>query len=114
MNIFVRNFPFDTNEQDLRAAFEGFGEVLSVQIITDRDSGESRGFGFVEMPRRSEALAAITELDGTDFQGRPLSVSEAAPKPKPSGGFRNRGGHGRNGGRGKGSRKRSGRRGRGF
>jgi len=114
MNLFVRNFPFETNEQELRAAFEGFGEVLSVQIITDRDSNESRGFGFVEMPRRSEARKAISELDGTDFRGRSLNVSEAVPKEKPSTGLRNRGGHGRNGGRRKGSRKRNGRHGRGF
>jgi RNA recognition motif-containing protein len=116
MNIFVRNFPFETNEEELRAAFEGFGEVVSVQIIKDRYSHESRGFGFVEMPVHSEASTAISELNGSDFQGRSLSVAEATPRPEHSSGHRARSGRGRRDSRRKGSRRRGGRRngGRGY
>jgi RNA recognition motif-containing protein len=79
MNIFVGNFPLDTQDDQLREVFERFGEVTSVRIVRERRTGESRGFGFVEMPVVAQARAAISELDGQDFMGRPLNVSEARP-----------------------------------
>lgn len=92
--IFVGNFSFQTTESDLRQWFEPHGQVDSATVVTDRDTGRSRGFGFVEMPNNSEADAAILALNGADASGRPLTVNEARP-PKSNGGFRG----GRGGGR---------------
>jgi RNA recognition motif-containing protein len=88
MNIYVGNLSFDTTEDQLRQAFEGFGEVTSVNIITDKFSGKPRGFGFVEMSSKDEAIKAISGLNGRDMDGRTLNVNEA--KAREQGG--NRGG----------------------
>ncbi|MFB3812775.1 MAG: RNA recognition motif domain-containing protein [Terriglobales bacterium] len=94
--IFVGNFSFRTTEAELRQWFEAHGSVESATVVTDRDSGRSRGFGFVEMPNNSEADAAIAALNGADAAGRPLTVNEARPKTERGGGFRGgRGGYGR-------------------
>ena len=79
MNIYVGNMSFDTTEDALRQAFEGFGSVSTVKIITDRDSGQPRGFAFVEMDSKDEAMAAISGLNGQDLNGRELNVNEAKP-----------------------------------
>jgi len=89
MNIYVGNVAHESSEDDLRQAFEAFGQVTSVTIIRDKFTGASRGFGFVEMPGNSEAQAAITGLNGTALQGRTLNVSEA--RPRPEGGRQDRG-----------------------
>ena len=78
-NIFVGNLPFSAQEDSLRELFQQHGSVHSVRIITDRDTGRSRGFGFVEMPG-DVANVAIEALNGTDFEGRPLRVNEARPR----------------------------------
>lgn len=93
--IFVGNFSFSTTEADLRLWFEPHGSVDSATVVTDRDTGRSRGFGFVEMPNNSEADAAILALNGADPGGRSLTVNEARPRPERSGGFRGGGGGGR-------------------
>jgi RNA recognition motif-containing protein len=93
MNIYVGNLLREATEDDLRQAFEAFGQVTSVKIITDRYTGDSRGFGFVEMPDHQEAKAALSGLDGKDFKGRALKVNEARPRDD------NRGGGGFGGGR---------------
>jgi RNA recognition motif-containing protein len=80
MNIYIGNMSFDTTEDQLRQAFEGFGEVSTVNIIADRDSGRPRGFAFVEMSGKDEALAAISGLNGQDLNGRTLNVDEAKPR----------------------------------
>ncbi len=80
MNIYVGNLSFEITEDDLRQAFEEFGEVLSATIVKDKFSGESRGFGFVEMPVKAEAEAAISGLDGRELKGRPIKVNEARPR----------------------------------
>jgi RNA recognition motif-containing protein len=77
MNIYVGNLPFSTTESDLREQFERFGKVDAANIIMDRHTNQSRGFGFVEMPDSGEAKAAIDALNGTDMQGRTLRVNEA-------------------------------------
>jgi RNA recognition motif-containing protein len=77
MNIYVGNLSFDTAEEDLRRAFENFGQVSGVNIIMDRETGRSRGFGFVEMPSKEEGEAAIAGLNGQDLGGRKLNVNEA-------------------------------------
>lgn len=99
MNIYVGNLSHETNEDSLREAFEAFGQVESVNIIKDRFSGESRGFGFVEMPSKQEAEKAIEEMNGKDLNGRAVSVNEARPKNDSRGGGGGRGGYG-GGGRG--------------
>lgn len=71
----------DVTEEDLRQTFEAFGKVESVTIIKDKFSGESRGFGFVEMPAKAEAQSAITGVNGKELKGRPLKVKEARPSP---------------------------------
>lgn len=76
-NVYVGNLPFRTNDADLKALFEQFGPVQRAQVIVDRETGRSRGFGFVEM---ENAEAAIAALDGKDFEGRPLRVNEAQEK----------------------------------
>lgn len=86
MNIFVGNLSYNSTEQDMRAAFEAHGDVSSAKIITDRDTGRSRGFGFVEMSNDDQARAAIAALEGSDFDGRPLRVNEARPRTDRGGG----------------------------
>jgi RNA recognition motif-containing protein len=80
MNIFVGNLAFTASEEDLRALFEPYGAVDRVNLITDRETGRSRGFGFVEMADRHAAQAAIAGLNGTELQGRALTVNEAKPR----------------------------------
>ena len=81
MNIYVGNVSFKMDDDSLREAFEAHGEVSSASIVMDRDTGRSRGFGFVEMPDDSEAEAAIKALDGANLMGRPVRVNEARPRP---------------------------------
>jgi RNA recognition motif-containing protein len=100
VNIYVGNLSHQATEDDLRQAFEAFGQVESVNIIKDKFSGESRGFGFVEMPARLEAQKAIEEMNGKDLMGRAVNVNEAHPKAKRSDGRGRRGGFGSGGGRG--------------
>ena len=97
-NIFVGNLSFQTTQEELHAAFSNYGAVERVNIVTDRDSGQPRGFAFVEMTDRAAAEAAIAKLNGTDLNGRTMNVNEARPKPQ-GGGSGNRGG---GGGRGRG------------
>jgi cold-inducible RNA-binding protein len=97
--IFVGNFSFSTTEADLRQWFSQYGSVDSATVVTDRDTGRSRGFGFVEMPNNSEAEAAMTALNGKDSGGRPLTVNEARPQAE-RGGFRGGRGGGRDNSRG--------------
>jgi cold-inducible RNA-binding protein len=89
LNIYVGNLSFDTNERDLEAAFASYGSVSSARVATDRDTNRSRGFGFVEMGNAAEAQAAIAGLNGTDLQGRTLTVNEARPREERGGGNRN-------------------------
>jgi RNA recognition motif-containing protein len=86
VNIYIGNLAREVTEDELRKAFEAFGQVTSVNIIKDRYSGESRGFAFVEMATKSEAQAAITGLNGTSLGERTLSVSEARPRAEGGGG----------------------------
>ncbi len=99
MNIYVGNLSRDVTDEDLRQAFEEFGQVETINIIKDRFSGESRGFGFVEMPSKDEAQSAITSMNGKDLKGRALNVNEARPRTE------RRGGGGRSGGGGGGGRR---------
>ena len=94
MKIYVGSLSYKATEEDLKKEFEGFGQVESVNIIKDRYSGESRGFGFVEMPNKDEAQSAIESLNGREMKGRKISVNEARPRSE---GFR--GGGRRGGGR---------------
>jgi RNA recognition motif-containing protein len=80
MNIYVGNLSYGMSEDELRDAFGAFGEVSSVKILMDRETGRSRGFGFVEMPNQSEAEAAIAQLNGKDLGGRALRINEARPR----------------------------------
>jgi len=80
MNIYIGNMSFDTTEDQLRQAFEAFGEVSTVNIIKDKYSGEPRGFAFVEMATKDEAVAAISGLNGQELNGRELNVNEAKPR----------------------------------
>jgi len=80
MNIYVGNLSFDVSEEDLKEAFSAFGQVESVKIIKDNYSGRSKGFGFVEMPGKAEAQAAIEGLQGKDMKGRAINVNEARPR----------------------------------
>ena len=80
MNIYVGNLSSDVSEEDLRHAFEAFGQIATVTIIKDKFSGESRGFGFVEMPSKNEAQSAIDGLNGKDLKGQSLKVNEARPR----------------------------------
>ena len=86
MNIYVGNLPYSVTDEDLRDAFSAYGQVDSARVITDRDSGRSKGFGFVEMESSSEAEAAIQALNGQDMQGRVLTVNESRPREGSSGG----------------------------
>lgn len=92
MNIYVGNLSPEVTEEELRKAFQAFGQVASVNIIKDRYSGQPRGFGFVEMPAKAEAQAAITGLAGRTLKGQALSVSEARPRSEGGGGGRRPGG----------------------
>ena len=80
MNIYVGNLSYGMSEDELRVAFGAFGQVSAVKILMDRETGRSRGFGFVEMPNTSEAQAAITQLNGKDVGGRALRINEARPR----------------------------------
>jgi RNA recognition motif-containing protein len=86
MNIFVARLSFDTQNDDLREAFEAFGEVSSAKVIMDKFTGRSRGFGFVEMDNDDEAQAAIQELNDSDLQGRTIVVKKAEPRGERRGG----------------------------
>ena len=113
MNIYVGNLSYQTSEEDMQRAFEAFGKVSSVAIIKDKFSGQSKGFGFVEMDSDEEAKAAIEAMDGKELRGRQLKVNEARPREerKPmarSGGGGGGGGReGRGGGGGGGGRRSS-------
>ena len=96
MNIYVGNLVFDVSEEDLKEAFEPFGEITEVRLIMDKFSGKSKGFGFIEMPSKEEAEKAIEEMNGKEFKGRAINVNEAKPKTDRGG----RGGRGGGGGRG--------------
>ena len=80
MNIFVGNLAFTTTEEELAELFHPYGEIASIRMMTDRDTGRSRGLGFVEMPDATAAQAAIDELNGTSLGGRALTVNEARPR----------------------------------
>ena len=94
MNIYVGNLSSEVTEEDLRLAFEPFGQVESATVIKDKYSGQSRGFGFVEMPSKADAQSAIDGLNSTELKGRTLNVNEARPRTE-----RGRGRGGRGGGR---------------
>ena len=96
-NIYVGNLAFNANEEEVRSLFEPYGQVDRVQLITDRDTGQPRGFGFVEMPDDAQAEAAINALNGAAAFGRTLSVNEARPRADrpPRGGGEGGGGRGR-------------------
>jgi RNA recognition motif-containing protein len=80
VNIYVGNLAYAITESDLRSMFEEHGEVASTNVISDRATGQSKGFGFVEMPQKEQAEAAIAKLNGTDMQGRAITVNEARPR----------------------------------
>lgn len=107
-NLFVGNLPFTATEDELRGLFSAFGEVQQVRIMTDRDTGRSRGFAFVEIADDEAAAKAVADLNGKDFGGRQLTINEARPKPERKGGFGSGGGGGfggkRRGGGGGGGR----------
>ncbi len=99
MDIYVGNLPYTYGNQDLEALFTAHGQVASARVVMDRETGRSRGFGFVEMPQQTEAEAAIRALNGMDVQGRALTVNQSKPRDagaRPGGGM----GGGRSGGGG--------------
>jgi len=98
-NIFVGNLSYQTTQEDLQALFSQFGNVERINIVTDRDTGQPRGFAFVEMSSAGDAQNAISQLNGTQLQGRALNVNEARPKPTSGGERRGFGGQRRGGGR---------------
>jgi RNA recognition motif-containing protein len=108
MDIYVGNLPYSTSDDDLRSLFAAHGEVASARVVMDRATGQSKGFGFVEMPDRNQAQQAIDALNGYDADGRKLRVNESQPKPRDDrgprggggGGFRERRGGGDRGGGG--------------
>jgi RNA recognition motif-containing protein len=102
-NIFVGNLSFQTSQDELTAAFAAYGSVERVNVVTDRDSGQPRGFAFVEMTEKRDAETAISQLNGAELNGRAMTVNEARPKPE---GGRGGGGYGgnRGGGGGRGQR----------
>jgi RNA recognition motif-containing protein len=105
MNIYVGNLAREVTEDDLQEAFSAYGQIQSVAVIKDKFTGESRGFGFVEMPAKAEAQAAIEGLNGNDLKGRALKVNEARPRTDRGGrGGGGRGGPRRGGGGGEGRR----------
>ena len=91
MNIYVGNLSYEATEEDLRLAFEPFGQVESATIIKDKHSGQSKGFGFVEMTSKAEGQSAIDDLNGKELKGKALNVNEARPRPESRG---RRGGYG--------------------
>ncbi|MBV9126402.1 MAG: RNA-binding protein [Planctomycetes bacterium] len=97
-NIYVGNLVWDCTADDLLALFQEHGQVARAQVITDRETGRSRGFGFVEMEDDGEAQRAIEALNGTDYKGRPLTVNEAKPREDRGGSGGGRGGYGGGGG----------------
>lgn len=96
MDIYVGNLPYDVSDSDLQQLFEKHGKVSSARVIMDRDSGRSKGFGFVEMPDKAEATKAIESTNGMEMNGRALRVNESQPKPRSDD---RRGGGGGGGGR---------------
>ena len=105
MDIYVGNLPYEVRDEELNEVFAAYGEVESARVLMDRDSGRSRGFGFVKMPNSDEAQSAIQALDGSDMQGRPLRVREAEERqPRQGGGGGGGGGFRRGGGGGGGGR----------
>lgn len=88
MNIYVANLNYKIQDDTLRELFEEFGEVSSAKVISDRETGQSRGFGFVEMPDENDAMSAIEELDGAEVQGRAIKVNKARPRTEDGGGRR--------------------------
>ncbi len=82
MKIYVGNLSSKVTEDDLKEAFEAFGQLASVTLVKDRSTGDSRGFGFIEMPAKAEAQAAIEGLNGTDLLGKTVTVNEARPRPE--------------------------------
>ena len=115
MNIYVGNLSNDVTEDDLKNLFEAFGQVETVNIIKDKFSGQSRGFAFVEMPSKNEALTALKEADGKELNGRAIKVNEArarsgGPGGRRTGGGGQRGGFGGGGRGGRGGGSRGGRR----
>lgn len=97
MDIYVGNLAYSSNDETLKTAFEAYGEVTSARVVADRMTGRSKGFGFVEMPDRTQAQSAIDALNGKDLDGRTIRVNESQPKPREErGGF---GGGGGGGGR---------------
>lgn len=106
MNIFVANLNFRLTDDDLREVFTQFGEVSSAKVIMDRESGRSKGFGFVEMPNETEGNDAISQLAGAEIEGKAITVKEALPREnRPSGGGGFRGGNNNRGGGGGGNRR---------
>ncbi|MBC7926437.1 MAG: RNA-binding protein [Bryobacteraceae bacterium] len=103
-NIFVGNLSYQTTQDELYAAFAQYGAVERVNIITDRDTGQARGFAFVEMTESRDAQTAITQLNGAELNGRAMNVNEARPKPQGGGGGGYGGGGGGGGGRSQGGR----------
>jgi len=95
-NLFVGNLSFKTTQDELLAAFSQFGNVERVNIVTDRETGQPRGFAFVEMTERRDAETAISQLNGADLNGRTMNVNEARPKTEGGGGGRSGGGFGGN------------------
>jgi RNA recognition motif-containing protein len=100
MNIFVAKLNYDTSSEVLRETFEQFGTVESASVITDRETGRSKGFGFVEMPNDDEAQAAISALEGSDLDGKTIAVKKAEPRENRSSGGGGYGGGNRGGGGG--------------
>ena len=95
MNIYVSNLSYDTTSEGLQELFAEYGEITSANVIKDRDSGRSRGFGFVEMSDDAQGQKAIDELNNTEFDGKTITVNVARPKTeRSSGGYNNRGGNG--------------------
>jgi RNA recognition motif-containing protein len=101
MRIYVGNLSYDVTDDELKSQFTSFGEVTSASIPIDRDSGRSRGYGFVDMPNQGQAEAAILALNGKEYKGRALTVNEARPRTEAGGG----GGGYRGGGGGRGGRR---------
>jgi RNA recognition motif-containing protein len=108
MNIYVGNLPYSATENSMRDLFEGYGAVTTSKIVTDKFTGSSRGFGFIEMPNADEAQKAIDELNGKDFEGRKIVVNESRPRettgndnrpPRREGGYNGGRDGGRDGGR---------------
>lgn len=98
MDIYVGNIAYAVTDEDLRTAFSAFGQVASARVVMDRETGRSRGFGFVEMPNSTEAQAAIDALNGTDLKGRVMTVNQSRPREGAREGGGSRGGGNRAGG----------------